>query len=188
MFGHLERQFTIPGLLTRYFFGESSPCYAYCFAIRDRLFLFRARFAARHSDFVVSLEQRYYLSSRSMRICASPSPIGNRCKASCLHQFSRIDLFCESCSTVPCYVRLDFPRRKEYNCQIRKSLAGYSAIAFIESVLFGIDYSFPYYYASTKPKNRPRNGQVRKPGKLRPAVKCLRCRANMKYGGRLTAA
>ena len=31
-----------------YFFGESSPCYAYCFAIRDRLFLFRARFAARH--------------------------------------------------------------------------------------------------------------------------------------------
>ena len=108
---------TIPGLLTRYFFGESSPCYAYCFAIRDRLFLFRARFAARHSDFIVSLEQRYYLSSRSMRICASPFPIGNRCKASCLHKFSRIDPFCESCSTVPCYVRLDFPRRKEYNCQ-----------------------------------------------------------------------
>ena len=26
-----------------------------------------------------------------------------------------------------------------------------------------------------------------KPGKLRPAVKCLRCRANVKYGGRLTA-
>ena len=108
------------GRCTRpYFFGESHPCYAYCFAIRDRLFLFRARFAARHSDFVVSLEQRYYLSSRSMRICASPSPIGNRCKASCLHQFSRIDPFCESCSTVPCYVRLDFPRRKEYNCQSR---------------------------------------------------------------------
>ena len=31
-----------------YFFGESHPCFAYCFAIRDRLFLFRARFAARH--------------------------------------------------------------------------------------------------------------------------------------------
>ena len=117
--GSIPLGVTIPGLLTRYFFGESSPCYAYCFAIRDRLFLFRARFAARHSDFVVSLEQRYYLSSRSMRICASPSPIGNRCKASCLHQFSRIDPFCESCSTVPCYVRLDFPRRKEYNCQSR---------------------------------------------------------------------
>ena len=28
----------------------------------------------------------------------------------------------------------------------------------------------------------------RKPGKLCPAVKCLRCRANMKYGGHLTAA
>ena len=35
---------------------------------------------------------------------------------------------------------------------------------------------------------RPRNGQVRKPGKLCPAVKCLRCRANVKYGGHLTAA
>ena len=31
-----------------YFFGESHPCFAYCFAIRNRLFLFRARFAARH--------------------------------------------------------------------------------------------------------------------------------------------
>ena len=37
------------GRCTRpYFFGESHPCFAYCFAIRDRLFLFRARFAARH--------------------------------------------------------------------------------------------------------------------------------------------
>ena len=35
---------------------------------------------------------------------------------------------------------------------------------------------------------RPRNGQVSKPGKLCPAVKCLRCCANVKYGGHLTAA
>ena len=32
----------------------------------------------------------------------------------------------------------------------------------------------------TKPKHRPRNGQVSKPVKLCPAVKCLRCRANVK--------
>ena len=41
-----------------YFFGESHPCYAYCFAIRDRLHAI----APRH-------------------IHVSPFPIGNRCKA-----------------------------------------------------------------------------------------------------------
>ena len=86
------------GRCTRpYFFWESSPCYAYCFAIRDRL---HARV------------------SRHYRALPFPN-LGACCKTSCLRQFFRIDPFCESCSTVPCYVRLDFPRRKEYNCQSR---------------------------------------------------------------------
>ena len=37
-------------------------------------------------------------------------------------------------------------------------------------------------------QNRPRNRGEDKPDTLYPAVKCLRCRANVKYGGRLTAA
>ena len=36
--GSIPLGVTIPGLLTRYFFGESSPCYAYCFAIRTGFF------------------------------------------------------------------------------------------------------------------------------------------------------
>ena len=141
------------GRCTRpYFFGESHPCYAYCFAIRDRLHA-RVSRHYRASPFpnlgarckaiplgvtkIRTLHTSVFFRGISPLLCvllrnphrlharvsrhyrASPSPIGNRCKASCLRQFSRIDPFCESCSTVPCYVRLDFPRRKEYNCQSR---------------------------------------------------------------------
>ena len=134
-----------------YFFGESHPCFADCFAIRDRLFLFRARFAARHVSrlgrffcvlsrlmslayqkgklrsirrkilakslaryFTVSLERLTFLRNFSLRISALPFPnLGACCKASCLHQFFRIDPFCESCSTVPCSNCLTFREEKD---------------------------------------------------------------------------
>ena len=54
---------TIPGLLTRYFFGKSSPCYAYCFAIRDRLHAIAPRHLAPRRSLSAIAVRRFPLES-----------------------------------------------------------------------------------------------------------------------------